>query len=324
MTEERRIPRYDELPAIELTGDRHAWHVWGEGDQLGTINFLTPERVAAAARLVRQGRVISLNLPLDQPYPSLMDDSGRKRFVHHQYVNRGGRDDSLDGFYLQFSSQWDGLKHIRYREFGYYGGLQDADLDDRGLLGIEHQSRHGIVGRGVLLDLPRHLARRGTPLTPRTRVPVDGALLEEIAAAQGVAFQPGDILLLRTGFLAWWQSLDQPERDALHGTLHPNEGGIEWAGLDAHRETAAWLWDHQVASVCADNPSVEALRVEREVGFQHRRLIALLGMPLGEFWDLEALAADCAQDGVYEFMLTGAPLNLPGGVGSRANAYAIK
>lgn len=324
MTDHTPIPRYEDLPTIEVTGDHHAWEVWGKGDQLGTVNFLTPERVAAAARLVRQGRVISLNLPLDQPYPSLMDDNGRKRFTHHQYVTRQGRDDSLDGFYLQFSSQWDGLKHIRYREFGYYGGLQDEDVDTRGLLGIEHVAQHGIVGRGVLIDLPRHLERLGTPLAPRTRFAVDGPMLEEIAAAQGVAFQPGDIILLRTGFLAWWQQLDQPGRDALHGTLHPNEGGIESAGLDAHPETAGWLWNHQVAAVCADNPSVEALRVEREVGFQHRRLIALLGMPLGEFWDLEGLAADCAADGVYEFMLTGAPLHLPGGVGSPANAYAIK
>lgn len=272
MTERTNVPRYHELPTIEQTGDRHAWHVWGTGDQLGTVNFLTPERVVAATRLVRQGRVISLNLPLDQPYPSLMDDSGRQRYVHRQYVNRGGRDDSVDNFYLQFSSQWDGMRHIRYREFGYYGGLQDEDVDGRGLLGIEHIARHGIVGRGVLIDLPRHLERRGTPLIPRTRFTVDGAMLEEIASAQGVAFQPGDIILLRTGFLHWWLQQDQSARDSLHGTLHPNEGGIETPGLDAHRETAAWLWDHQVAAIAADNPAVEALRVEREVGFQHRRL----------------------------------------------------
>lgn len=159
MPDPTSLPRYDDLPVIEVTGDRHAWDVWGRGDQLGTVNLLTPERVKDAVQLVRHGRVISLNLPLDQPYPGLMDDDGRKRFTHHEYVTRGGRDDSLDGFYLQFSSQWDGLKHIRYREFGYYGGLQDEDVDGRRLLGIEHVARHGIVGRGVLIDLPRYLAR---------------------------------------------------------------------------------------------------------------------------------------------------------------------
>jgi kynurenine formamidase len=99
---------------------------------------------------------------------------------------------------------------------------------------------------------------------------------------------------------------------------------MECPGLDAHRETAAWLWDHRIAAIAADNPAVEAQKVDAAVGFQHRRLIPLLGMALGEFWFLDDLASDCAEDGVYEFMLVAAPLNIPGGVGSPANAYAIK
>ena len=95
-------------------------------------------------------------------------------------------------------------------------------------------------------------------------------------------------------------------------------------GLDAHRETAAWLWDHQIAVAAADNFALEALPVDPVVGFQHRRLIPLLGLPIGEFWLLEGLAADCEADGVYEMMVTLSPLNLPGGVGSPANVYALK
>ena len=95
-------------------------------------------------------------------------------------------------------------------------------------------------------------------------------------------------------------------------------------GLDASQATAAWVWDQQIAAMAADNVALEALPVEAQVGFQHRRLIALQGMPIGEVWDLDELAQDCARDRVYECMLMSAPLYLPGGVGSPANAYAMK
>lgn len=317
------LPRYQDLPEVEPGGDRHAWDVWGRDDQLGAINHLTPERVKAAAQLVRTGRVISLNLPLNQPSPGLGEPGRRGLYQHHVYTTRNGRDDSLDGFYLQFSSQWDGLRHIRYRQFGYWGGRQDEDVD-AGTLGIEQWAQHGITGRGVLLDLPRYYERIGKPFDPASRIEITGPLMEEIAAAQGVSFQPGDLLLLRTGWLAWYLSLDQAGRNRLQGTLHPGEGGLHCPGLDPHRETAAWVWDQQLAVVAADNPALEALPVDRVVGFQHRRIIALLGIAVGEFWYLETLADDCAADGVYEFMLSAAPLNLPGGVGSPANAYALK
>ncbi len=321
MTTTRRLPRHDELPEIGTSGDRHAWGVWGADDQLGAINLLTPERVLAATRLVRKGTVINLNLPLNEPNPPLV--ASRGQYDHHIYVNRGGRDDSLDNFYLQGSSQWDSLRHVRYREFGYWGGRQEEDID-RGALGIEQWARHGIVGRGVLIDLPRYMERRGEPFDPCRRLAMDGYLMEQIAADQGVEFQPGDILLLRTGWLTWYLALDRAERERLVDSVHPGEGGLACPGLDAHQETAAWLWDHHIATAAADNMALEALPVEPAVGFQHRRLIPLLGIPIGEFWFLEDLAADCAEDGVYECMLVAAPLNLPGGVGSPANAYAIK
>lgn len=315
------LPRYADLPVFEKTGDAYAWGVWGEGDQLGAINRLTPERVLAAARLVRKGRLINLNLPLDQPQPALVES--REPYRHQVFVNRGGRDDALDNFYLQFSSQWDGLRHIRYREFGYWGGLQDEQVDE-GRLGIEHWAQHGIAGRAVLLDLPRFMARRGDPFDAQRRIAVDGHILEAMAAEQGVEFQQGDMLLLRTGWLGWYLGLDQAGRERLAGSLRAGEGGLHCPGLDSHRETAAWLWDHGVAAIAADNPALEALPVDPAAGFQHRRLIPLLGIPIGEFWLLEDLADDCAADGVYECMLVAAPLNLPGGVGSPANAYAIK
>jgi len=316
------LPQFSQLPLVGQTGERHAWDVFGRSDQLGTVNLLTPELVKRAATLVRTGKVISLNLPLN--FPITLYGGFRSGYKHHIEVTRGSRDDYVDNFAMQGSSQWDSLRHIRFREFGYYGGRQDDDLDGKGELGIENWARHGIIGRGVLLDAAGYMERRGTPLDATKKFSLTGAFLEEVAQAENVKLESGDIVLLRTGWLAWYKSLDAAGREALRGTLHPGEGGMACPGLDPSQTTAAWVWDRQVAAMAADNVALEALPVEPEVGFQHRRLIALQGMPIGEVWDLDELAQDCAQDGHYEFMLVSAPLNLPGGVGSPPNAYAIK
>ena len=93
--------------------------------------------------------------------------------------------------------------------------------------------------------------------------------------------------------------------------------------VDATKATAEWIWNHHPAALCGDNPALEALPVmNRE--FQHRRILPMFGMPIGEFWDFEELAEDCARDGVYEFFLVTKPLNLRRGVGSPPNALAFK
>src|SRR5713101_10114322 len=173
------LPKFSQLPLVGQTGERHTWDVFGRADQLGTVNLLTPERVKRAAALVHSGKVINLNLPLN--FPITLYGGFRTGYRHHLEVNRGGRDDYVDNFAMQGSSQWDSLRHIRFREFGYYGGRQDEDLDGKGELGIEHWARHGIVGRGILLDAPSYMAKRGTPLVPNRKSPIDGAMLEEIA-----------------------------------------------------------------------------------------------------------------------------------------------
>ncbi len=319
----KELSKFSDLPYVGQTGERHGWDVFGQNDQLGTVNLLEAEQVRQASSLVRTGRVINLSLPLNYPI-SLYDMPTRSGYQHHIEVSRAGRDDYLDNFAMQGSTQWDSLRHIRFREFGYYGGRQDQDLDQKHELGIEHWARHGIIGRGVLLDAERYLGHRAKLLPMNEKLSIGTQMLEEIAQAEEIDFKTGDILLLRTGWLAWYKALASDTREKLRGTLHPDPGGLRCPGLDATQATAAWLWDHRIAAIAADNPAVEALPVEPRAGFQHRRLIALQGMPLGELWDLDELALECAADGVYEFMVTSAPLYVPGGVGSPANAYAIK
>jgi putative cyclase len=314
------IPQYAELAVIEQTGARHAWGVFGPDDELGTLNFITADVVAAAAREVMAGEVVNLSLPLDQPDPSLV--LGRKPMTHKMRTERWGRDDWLEGLYLQASTQWDGLRHIRYREFGYYGGRDDAAVD-AGALGIDRFAARGIVTRGVLVDAAGYLANAGQPIDATTPFSIGPGLIEEILRWERIELRSGDVLLLRTGWLAWYAKLDRSGREALAGSLNNQPDGLDCPGLAAGAATAAWLWDHHVAAVAADNPALEVLKVDPVVGFLHRLLIPLLGMPIGEFWDLEALSEACRRRQRYSFLLTSAPLFVPGGVGSPSNAYAV-
>jgi kynurenine formamidase len=305
------VPRYRDLPMVG--GEHHAWDVWGRADELGTLNFLRPAATAAAAQSVREGRVICLSLPLNLPYPATTSD--RPPYTHTVTRSRSGRDDSLSGFYLQCSSQWDSLQHIRFREFGYYGGREEDDLD-RG-------ARRGIVGRGILADVAAYARQQGIDYAADRRVPIGPGMLDAVLASQGTIPEPGDILILNTGWLSWYLSLDQAGRAALQGTQRAGEGAMLCPGLDARAATAEWLWDHQISAVAADNPALEVLTVSREDGFLHRRILALLGMPIGEFFLLDELAEACASRRNWSFLFTAAPLNLPGGVGSPNNAYAV-
>lgn len=159
--------------------------------------------------------------------------------------------------------------------------------------------------------------------------------MEETLQEQGTASRPGDLLLLRTGWAAHYLgALGADERQALqHHLVSP--------GLAQERATLAWLWDRGVVAVASDNAAVECVpplenspfvtAAKRAAGgppfvarMMHDHLISLLGIVIGELWQLETLADDCAADGVYEFMLVCKPLNLVGGVGSPANAVAIK
>jgi hypothetical protein len=320
MASTRTIPSYRNLPIIDGTDEHHSWDVFGREDQLGTLNFIGSEAVTRAARSVSEGRVICLSLPLNLPHPALAH--GREPYKHEIIRGRMGRDDKLSNFYLQCSSQWDSLQHIRFREFGYYGGRDEDELD-RGALGVDVMARKGIIGRGILLDVERHLRLKGEAVEAHERYPISPALLDEAAIAQGTKPESGDILLLRTGWLTWYLGLDQASRNALEGQLRAGEDSLASVGLAAGAETAAWLWDHRISAVAADNAALEALPITREDGFLHRRILALLGMPIGEFFVVDELAQACAQRRNWSFLFTSAPLNLPKGVGSPNNAYAV-
>jgi kynurenine formamidase len=293
---------YDALPELGDLGLRHAWDVWP--NSLGTLNRITPGSVLRALAIPRQGRRISLDLPLGSVDPPLY---GRNQLTHRVFDrNRNMVEDELTDLDPQASTQWDSLRHIRAGKFGHFRGAAGPEL------GIDAFVGHGLVMRGVLLDLPAYW---GEPFDAFTERPVTAAELAACAEQASVAFGEGDLLLVRTGWLAAYRSRGGVPDDLL---AMPT-----CVGLDASADMARFLWDSGCCAVAADNPAVEVLPGSREVGSLHRRLIPALGMPIGELWDLEELAAACAGSGRYEVCVVSVPLRVPGGVASPANAVAI-
>lgn len=319
-----KLPSYDELPIKAGLPPRSSWGVWGEDDELGAINLLTADRVLRGLGLAKFGRVFPLNWDLEQPNPPFY---GRQTMVHnidrplpgHQIL-----DDSIDQFFTQASSQWDALCHVGHPEHGFYNGRTDEDFSGQvgTRNGIEHYARRGIVGRGVLLDVARQFAAEGNPIDGGARVEFTPADLERTRIAQNLIFETGDILIIRTGWMEWYVDADESVKNDL---ANDSLARLKTPGVIGGEEMAKYLWDGHFAAVAADNPAFEAWPHELKVDeYLHFRLLALLGIPMGEMWYLEDLARDCADDGVYEFLFTSAPLNLRGGVGSPPNALVIK
>jgi kynurenine formamidase len=315
MSSTDRLPRYDELPEIPGLGIRHAWDVFGEADVLGSINLVSPERVARAATSVSTGELISLDLPLDVPDPPLF---GRRPYDHVVVaLSRNEMDDHLDGFHPQGSTQWDALGHVRCREFGYWGGrTQDPTAGHNGL-GIDNWAEHGIAGRGVLVDVAGWYAAAGVTVDPLAPHPVTVADLTATLDAQGVEPQVGDIWCVRTGWTAGYRRLDATARAAY--ARQPAS-----TGLHAGEDMARFIWDSHPAALCCDNPAVEVVPGDPTVGSLHRRLLPALGLALGEMFDFEVLSRRCRADGRWTFLFVAAPLKLPGGLGSPGNAVAIR
>jgi len=315
-----QLPRYDDLPVRAGAPDGSSWGVFGDDDQVGMLNLITPECVRRASALVRRGKVFPLNLGLHLPDPPLF--GFRKPIRHHIFPIPNSMeiawDDRVD-MAPQGSSQWDGLTHVCDPGPGFYNGVQPAQVTgaEGTRNGIENWARRGIVGRAVLLDIERFMRRGNRAYDPASAAEIGLDDLLACLEAQDSALEPADILLLRTGWLAAYRKMTKDAREDLsRSPCSP--------GLRPTEQFPRFFWDRRIPAVASDNLAVEKWPVEPEKGFLHIQLIAHLGMALGEMWDLDALAEDCAKDGIYECMLVSSPLNLRGGVGSPSNAVAIK
>jgi kynurenine formamidase len=288
------------------------WGRWGEDDERGALHFLTPERVAAAVRLVRDGVSVTLSLPLnthagaDNPSPAdhYMTAPGSPAVVPgpvHFIKDYVGADYHNDGH-----THIDALCHVAY-EGSLYNAKPEGSvtLEGAAVNSIE-VLRDGLVGRGVLLDIPR---LRGAPWLE----PGEHVFREDLEAAereQGVAVGEGDILLVRTGHarrLAELGPWNTPESKAgLHPTAMPfvAERGVAALGSDGNSDTAP--------------SSTEG------VGFPiHVLAINAMGVHLLDYLQLEDLRAGCERSERWEFLFAAAPLRIVGGTGSPLNPIAI-
>lgn len=175
--------------------------------------------------------------------------------------------------------------------------------------------RGGVCGRGVLLDWVAYADRHNIKYDPVSRQEIPISDLDACAEEQGVTFQVGDLLLIRSGFVKWHNGASDEERKK--GTMD----AANYIGVVASRDSFKWHWDHHFSAVIGDTVAYEAW--PPSVPMLHEHLLAMSGTLIGEMWDLEALAEKCKKENRYSFFVTSAPLNVKGGVGSPPNALAI-
>jgi kynurenine formamidase len=286
------------------------WGCWGPDDERGALNYLTPERVAAAAALVSRGRTISLSRPLnterepDNPEPAdhrmtMLDgsDSHGLAFVK-DYIGVDYHNDS--------HSHLDALCHVSYDGRLYNGRPADSVSASGAAVETVEVLKDGLIGRGVLLDIPR--ARGVRWLEPGDSVlPGD---LEEAERSEGVSVGEGDILLVRTGHAT---RLDE---------LGPWDTASSKAGL--HPACAPFLAERRVSALGCDGNSDTAPSITEGVGFPiHVLALTAMGVHLLDYLHLGELAAVCEEAGRWDFLLVAAPLRISGGTGSPLNPIAI-
>ncbi|QRW27172.1 cyclase [Rhizoctonia solani] len=317
-TERNRLPAFKDLPLKPEYPPHAAWGVWGEKDELGTVNNITPETIAAASKEIKLGMSIPLNWAMDQPTYPFYDRKG----FHQEHIAKTPRivNDDIIHFNTQCSSQWDSLRHFGYQaEKVFYNGLkQETLLSDPFITtnGIHNWAKTGIVGRGVLLDFYAYAQRHNLNYDPFSQ---HGASLDQIKAVQaeqGVEIRGGDILLIRFGFIAQYTTLSDERKREVAKVPHT------WAGMEQSKEFLEWFWDNRFAALAGDTPAFE-MYPPRGDFMLHPFILSGFGCPLGEMFDLERLAKECAAAQRWSFFFTSAPLNIPGGVASPPNAIAI-
>ncbi|OXV06460.1 hypothetical protein Egran_05772 [Elaphomyces granulatus] len=330
---------YEDLP-----DKRRFWPApaGSEEEGLGMLRLLTPDIVAAAARAeIQTGERVCLNWDLDKldPPGQLQQNLnyyvipvyqwtgfGRRKFEHViKWVNKGIAFDDEYHFNPQQSSQWDGLRHhgapsADGRKKLWYGGTTPEEILDpkSNRIGLGFWARKGIAGRGVLIDYLSWAERRGITVNALTQhvVSLDDVL--EIAKECKIEFQRADIFFLRVGLTKTWDAMMDAQKQA-YGRLDPPKH----AGIEQSERVVRFFWNSHFAAVASDAVSFEVFPAIQEEWDLHHHLLAGWGMPIGEMFDLEELAALCQKLGRWSFFISSSPLKFANGVSSPPNCMAI-
>jgi len=294
------------------------WGRWGPDDELGTLNYLTTDKVCQAAALVRSGRRVSMAIPINKV-------AGPDNPQQASLFVVQAHDIPVDESKVRFGLDWlgmaahgdchthvDALCHISYDGLTYNGRLAHEVLQSNGATEQDIAVyKTGVVGRGVLLDIPK---LRGVKwLEPGQAVTRDE--LERCAESEGVEIGEGDLLLFRTGHhrrrveLGPWDNSPPPV-------------GEGKAGL--HVDTIPWMHERRIAAFLPDGDGEAVPSVVDGITYPiHPLQVAAMGMLVSDSLQFEELVAACEDEHRYEFMVVGLPLRLPGGTGSPWNPIAI-
>ncbi|OJJ07668.1 hypothetical protein ASPVEDRAFT_202613 [Aspergillus versicolor CBS 583.65] len=314
------FPSFDHLPLREGDPPNSAWGLWGRGPEsaLGSLNYLTNDLVLKKIKEeVKTGERVGLNLPLDLFNPPLLGRAGFEQKVIDK--NPLVVNDDVISFNTQGSSQWDSMRHFAYQhDKRFYNGTTQADIHATAstVNSLQPWCARGLAGRGVLIDYASYALRQGIEIDHFAQHAISLKDVLEIAQDQGIEFHRGDVLFLRTGYVAAYKKLDAAGRERVAGIR-------EWCGLSQSRETTEWLWERQFAAVASDSPGFEVRPPTEKEWHLHPILLAGWGTPIGELFDLDVLAEQCAKNKRWSFFYTSAPLNYSGAVASPPNATAI-
>ena len=303
---ERRVPTKEEVLAY-LKEDRN-WGRWGDDDQVGAVNLVTPEKRVAAAATVRSGRAISLSREFPKT-PAANNPTPALHFMKR--VDRGEKAGYYGDFYgISYhgtaTTHLDALCHV-WNEDGMWNGRHPddaADMDGATWGSVDHWAE-GIITRGVLLDVPKF---RGKPYVTMDK-PVHGWELEDVAASQGVTLEPGDAIVVYSGREKW-----NEDGNPLWGSDSTQRPGLHASCLKFIRESDCCLlvWD-----------MMDFTPNGYDLAWSVHGSIFAYGIGLLDNALLQPLAEACAELGRYEFLLTVNPLRVVGGTGSPVNPVAV-
>ncbi|KAL9638689.1 MAG: hypothetical protein Q9164_001397, partial [Protoblastenia rupestris] len=309
-------------PSYAPSGIQTAW-VWGEKDELGRLNLLTPARVKAASRAeIQTGEMVSLKYAVDRhEVPAF----ARESFKHN--IKILAENIAYDDTYFlntQSGTQWDGFRHFAHiPSQRFYNNTHGEDIvgpKANHKCSQHYWSDHGIAGRGILLDWRSYADKKDIPFNSYDADRISYSDLEACGRDQGIDIRPsseggdiqiGDMLFIRSGFIQAYHSKPPEERNEL--ALRPHiigpDDGQRWAGLKQEMPMVEWLHDCYFATVAGDCPAFEAWPTNQDY-YLHEYLLALWGCPLGEMVDLESLAKKCKERGRWTFFVTSAPANV--------------
>lgn len=301
------------------------WGKWGPDDEVGSLNYLTPEVVIAAAGSIKSGKTFTLQVKMANPagdpvWPgrtgavriNVMDEG---HFIAGKGVESAGGAHYADDYmtcFLQGSTQYDALGHVWYDGEIWNGYDAKTTIGGMGKASVCAIAEKGVVGRGILLDIARW---RGKDVLDvgETFTHED---LQACAVAQGTEIQRRDILVIRTG---WIGKFYRVSREEFYGNF------VE-PGLTHSDELVAWFQQMEIPNIVTDTIANEVTvdPVSGVVLPLHNALMRNLGITLTEIAWLDDLADDCAADGQYTFLYAAAPLKVVNGTGSPVNPIAIK